>query len=295
MFDAVTGILRRTLQRSRSLTELAQSVQFELEHPPDGPVILVHQMGCVGSIPVEQALLKRFPAANVYRTFILNPASIRAAHQRYGELFHRTGEAGLPTEFLAARTLAGRLRGPVRAPWKVITVVRDPVARTVCAFFRRFHLNHPEFEIGFETDPGHVDRLTDLLLEANETERGITLEWFEREVRDVFGIDVFSEPFPRESGMATFRGEKCELLVVRTEDLETTGARAISSFLGVPLLRFERRNETADEPCGEAYSQFIERARLPDAWLDVLYGSRLARHFYDDAEIAAFRARWSGR
>jgi hypothetical protein len=294
VLDAVAGIVRRTIRRSRSLTELAQSVQFEFEHPPDGPVILVHQMGCVGGISVERALLKRFPPANVYRTFFLNPASVRTAHARFGEFFHRTGEAGLPTEFLAARTLAGRFRGTVRAPWKVITLVRDPVARTLCAFFRRFRLNHPDFEPGFENDPGHVDRLADLFLEDHEAERGITLEWFDREVRAVFGIDVFAEPFPREVGQATFSADKCELLIVRTEDLGTVGARAISAFLDVPLLRVERHNETAGEPCAEAYGRFIEQVRLPAAWLDVMYGSRLARHFYDDAEIAAFRSRWSG-
>jgi hypothetical protein len=59
-------------------------------------------------------------------------------------------------------------------------------------------------------------------------------------------------------------------------------------------LRIERENASADEPYAEAWSHFIDRIRIPDAYLDVMYGSRLARHFYTASEIEAFRARWSG-
>lgn len=293
MLDALTGVLKRGIRRSRTLTELGQSLQFEFEHPPDGPVILVHQMARVGSVAVLHALLKRFPRANVYHTHYLNPDTIHRYHDRFNALHRQTGQASFHREFIAARTLAGRLRAPVRSPWRVITLVRDPVARTASAFFRHFQLEHPELEPGFETDPANVDRLIDLFMADDETERGVTLEWFDREVRDVFGIDVFAKPFPPDAGHAVVRGPKCSLLVVRTEDLDATGGCSIAAFLGVPGLRIERENTSADEPYAEAYSRFRQRIRIPDSYLDMMYGSRLARHFYADSEIAAFRARWS--
>ncbi|HUF67824.1 MAG TPA: putative capsular polysaccharide synthesis family protein [Longimicrobiales bacterium] len=293
VIDALTGILKRGIRRSRTLTELGQSLQFEFEHPPDGPVILVHAMAGAGSIAVLDALLKRFPRANVYHTHYLHPDTIHDHHQRFRELHRRTGHAVLHTEFIAARTLAGRLRGPVRTPWRVITTVREPVARTVAAFFHHFQGNHPELEPGFEAEPANVDRLIELFLADDEHERGVTLEWFEREIRDVFDIDVLRHPFGGESGHATYRTAKCSLLIVRTEDLDLAGGRAITSFLDVPALRIERDGPSAEPPYADAQTRFIERIQIPDAYLDIMYGSRPARHFYSEREIAAFRARWS--
>jgi hypothetical protein len=81
--------------------------------------------------------------------------------------------------------------------------------------------------------------------------------------------------------------------MVRTEDLDLAGARAIASFLDVPELRIERNELSAEPPYVDAQARFIEWIRIPDAYLDVMYGSRPARHFYSEPEIAAFRARWS--
>jgi hypothetical protein len=294
VIDALTGVLKRGIRRSRALTELGQTLQFEFGHPPDGPVILVHQMARVGSVAVLHALLERFPRANVYHTHYLNPDTIHDYHERFKELHRRTGHASLDREFIAARALANRLRGPVRTPWRVISMVRDPVARTVSAFFRHFRLNHPELGPGYEADPANVDRLIELFLADDEHERQFALGWFDREIRDVFGIDVFGSEFPVDAGHAVHSDAKCSLLLVRTEDLARIGGGAIASFLGLPELRIERENASAHEPYAEAWSHFIDRIRIPDPYLDVMYGSRLARHFYTASEIEAVRARWSG-
>lgn len=292
MFDALTGALRQGIRRSQALTEFLQSVQFEFEHPPDGPVILVHETTQAGSGPLLRALENTFPRANVYHTHYLNPDTIRGHHAQFTALFRQTGQAGVHHEFMAARTLASRLRAGVRSPWKIITLVRDPMARTISAFFRHFRLNHPGFEKGYEADPAHLDRLIQLFLADDEHERGVTLEWFDREVRDVFGIDVFRRPFPKDAGYDTYGSDTCAMLVLRTEDLDRVGARAIGSFLGIVELRIESENQPARAGYAAAYAEFVERIRMPTAYLDAMYGSRLARHFYSDAEIEAFRSRW---
>jgi hypothetical protein len=292
VIDALTGILKRGFRRSRALTRLADSVQFEFEHPPDGPVMLVHSMIGTRAEAVHEALLERFPRANVYATRSLNPEALREWHGRIDRAFRESVSAAIPPRFVAGRALAGRLRGRPRSPWKVITLVRDPVARTIDGFFHDFRTNHPSLPEAFEADPANVDRLIELFLEADEHERGVTIEWFEREIRDVFGIDVLEQPFPLEAGHAFYRGEKCSLLVVRSEDIGRVGAPAIGLFVDAPGLHVRDENGSDTRPCAAALAAFVERLRVPDVYLDVLYGTRIARHFYTAAEIAAFRERW---
>lgn len=292
VFDALTGMLKQGIRRSQALTEFVQSVQFEFEHPPDGPVVLVHEMARAGAARMLGLLLERFPRANVYHTHYLNPASIRWHHGRISELFRRTGQAGLYPEFMAARTLAARLRSGTRPPWKVITAVPDPVERTISAFFHNFRINHPDFEEGYQTEPAHIDRLIPLFLSDDELERTVTLEWFGREVRDVFGVDVFQRPFPRESGYDVHRSDACEMLLIRTADLDRVGPGAVGRFLNTPGPRFDATEGAEVEPYREARSEFEARIRLPSAYLDAMYGSRLARHFFSPAEIDEARERW---
>ena len=42
----------------------------------------------------------------------------------------------------------------------------------------------------------------------------------------------------------------------------------------------------------ENYRRFIETLRPPKDYLDQMYDSRFARHFYSRDEIVSFRARW---
>ena len=55
------------------------------------------------------------------------------------------------------------------------------------------------------------------------------------------------------------------------------------------------RNEASTRAYAAAYRAFTADPSIPDEALDAAYGSRYARAFYSDAEIAAFRARWGAR
>jgi hypothetical protein len=52
-------------------------------------------------------------------------------------------------------------------------------------------------------------------------------------------------------------------------------------------------NRSADRRYAAAHRRFMSELRLSPAYLGRMYGSKLACHFYDAGEIAAFRARWA--
>ena len=295
--------MRSLVRRSRRATEFLQTLRFRLEHRASAPPIVVHQMARVGSISVLHAVLGCFERGRVFHTHYLNPATIAGERARV-ELLHRTrGDVGLSRELLAATMLAERWRreGGRRGDgedtarkWRVVTLVRDPVARTISAFFRHFAYNHPQLPATFHEDPRNVGQLLELFLAPDEEERRVTRQWFDRELREPLDFDVFASPFPRETGFSRWTTDRAELLLIRTEDLDRVGERALRDFLGAPALVLRTRNRGVEQSYGGAYTEFMRRLRLPSIYLDEMYDAPLARHFYGEEERGRLRRGWGG-
>ncbi len=281
------------LLRNRRLTEWLQTLRWRLRFSRDRPILVVHQMARVGSITVLRALRRNVPGVHILHTHYLNQGTIQRYRQQFNRQFATTRRAGLHREYLSARLLHDRIRTGVRERWKVISLVRDPVARTASAFFMHLPYTMPELGAQFRNEAANVPRLIDLFLRESEPEHQFTLDWFDLEVRDVLGIDVFAQHFPREAGFATYAGPFADLIVLRLEDLDRVGPTALGRFLGVPPIPLAAANRGEDQDWADAYRRFLATIEMPREYLDRMYGSRLARHFYGTEELEAFRARWA--
>lgn len=269
---------------------------FRRAYPDRERMLLVHQMGRVGSRSLERALVRHLPDTTVFHLHFLSGASIERTERRLRRQHRVTGRVEIPLQLVAARHLRDRLRKARDRdrgrPWKVVSLVRDPLARHVSAFFQFFPTFFPRLPDDYHCDPAHVGALADLLAGRFGDDRAHMAGWFDTEVRDTLGVDVFSAPFPRERGYQIVEGDRAHLLVLRLEDLERVAPTALKEFLGIEGITVPRLNVASRKPHGGAYRAFVQRAPLPAKLLDEVYGSRLARHFYSDDEIAAFRAKW---
>ena len=83
----------------------------------------------------------------------------------------------------------------------------------------------------------------------------IPLTWFDEQMNDRFGIDVYAQPFPKY-GIATYSNQNVQLLVMRSELSNQTKAEAVVKFLagGWRDFRIEDSNITAEKNVGETYS-----------------------------------------
>jgi hypothetical protein len=275
------------------LAEIVDHLRTRWQYRGDGPIVAVHQMARVGSRTVRQAIRDDAPGVRSFHTHYLNPVTLRRMHDVFSRVYERTGRPGLYREHLHAWWLAERIREGAYSDWRIITLVRDPVARTVSAFFRHLPLHHPELGARFLEDPANVPRLIELFRDPDHPEHRFALDWFDDEVRDVFGVDVFDRPFPKDGGGCVYPCEAGQLLVLRTEDLSTAGGQAIGRFLGIRPMELGHSNRSADRRYAAAHRRFMSELRLSPAYLGRMYGSKLACHFYDAGEIAAFRARWA--
>jgi hypothetical protein len=242
-------------------------------------------MGKVGS----QAVTASLDAAGLRTAHVhfFSRAGLRRAEQVYEASWD---PARLPWHVWEGRRTAARLRSGERLD--IVTIVRDPVARNVSSFFQVADLQYG-IELGALEDAGAFDEVTRLFLETFD-EHEVPLRWLDDELAAATGIDVYESDFDVERGWVVVEGARARVLVLRTDRLGDTFTAAVEAFLGRPGIALLQRNVSADKATGELYNEFRRCARLPDAYLDQMYNSRLARHFFDDDELAEMRRLWTG-
>jgi len=160
----------------------------------------------------------------------------------------------------------------------------------VSAFFHGRGLRRPPSAA--DAADGSVDALTAELVGEGWIRQ--PLRWFDREFRPALGIDVFEHPFDSERAYGLIETPAVRVMVIRQENLAALPG-ALGEFLGlgspVPV---PKRNEAAAKGYAESYRDFLAAVRLPAAVRDEAYGSRYARHFYADSELARLHERWGG-
>ena len=186
--------------------------------------------------------------------------------------------------------------------WKIITLTREPVGRNISAFFENLDVvardNESEFEISshyYRIEPtivtvDDVEKLADLFF--NRATHDSPIKFFDREIRDIFGIDVLQTGFPIDKGYGIYRTARAELLVLKLESLTECAGDALEEFLGIEDFELINRNIGAKKVYAPLYEAFKHHAMMNSDYADVLYNSDFMHTFYSDEEIHTARAKW---
>ena len=261
-------------------------------------LLLIHTMGKVGSTTISASLRQQGIRR---RMLMFQPHFVSDAGRAFAERLATTGVGGW--ERLAKKERSGFLRNRLlhdelarmRAAGervKVITMVRDPVATNVSGLFHN-HLWWPAALKAqcAEEATGCLEALGSYFLESYPHD--VPETWFDTEVRALYGIDVFAQPFDPRRGYAVYRSDTADVLLLRLESLNEAAPAAVRDFLGLSAFELVESNTAEDKSYAGLYKAFRRQLRLPAAYLDRVYGSRMARHFYSPDELAAFRRKWS--
>jgi hypothetical protein len=231
--------------------------------------VIVYQMAKVGSSAIHAALRRaRMPVFHVHRLSAKHLERVfeerRALgwhvqpltpHQRHGLAVHD-------------KVIATGQRA------KIITLVRDPIARNLSAYFESIDevWNTKDAHAALPMDDlrrGFLDRYT----------HDEPLTWFDDEFLPILGVDVYEHPFPAE-GHTTIRTDRYDILILRAELSDDVKHSALSSFLGKRIPPLQRENTTRDKAKGAAYEEFRRTIRLPEEYVRQMKSSKYYRHFY---------------
>ena len=170
---------------------------------------------------------------------------------------------------------------------RIVTLVRDPIARAVSGSYQTAWRH--------DTDTADAESMRDSITRKLSKTNALSYcyNWFDEEVKAVFGIDVMAAPFDPEVGHQQLSGPRADLLLLKLEKLDRLWP-VIGAFVGRDLAAVHS-NVRSRAQDGESYRQVQSRIALPDARLRALYDHPWMHHFYSPQEIDAFVAKWSGR
>ena len=256
---------------------------------PENPPIFIYQMGKVGSITVYRSL-KDLPITNP----ILHLHFLSRDLPKHRETLKRAKINPPAYHIYLGQATRKLLNKHKEFPIKVISLVRDPIAFVISNIFE-----NPYFaEESLLTDTGSIDpqkasKYIDCKLKDTKTFTYI-YEWFNRELKSVFGVDVFAEPFPLETGHVAYSKGNVKALVIRLEDLTEKGPQAISEFLGLEdQLILKQGNVRVDSNAKEIYRSVKKGVSLDISLCREIYSSKFVKHFYNEDMINKFISTWT--
>jgi hypothetical protein len=248
--------------------------------------ILIYQMGKVASSSVYESLRKVVDRPVVHLHFLSDTIDKHFAQHR------NAGVRPLPYHLFLGKALRKCLTSS-RVRVQVITLVRDPIARQLSDLFQ-----NPQFhDYGDALQNCRPEDLTARFIA--DIDRGDSLnymfDWLDSEIRSVFGVDVFATDFDRQRGWQRYASDTAEVFLARVENLDQAFACGLPDFLGIPgPIEQVKANIRHETPAGELYGAMKNALALPDNVLRRVYSHCFCRHFYTDAELEQFIAKWRG-
>jgi len=271
--------------QGRRLRELRHRLRRRL------PVVLVHQMGRAASMTMVNTIQDMDLEMPVHHTHWLNPGSLDV---RLGWA-ERDNDRSVPFNIRVSKLILDTLPGDAIAdyPWRIVSVIREPVARNLSAYFLSIDRFIPDVYDRYRSGNIDMHEIREMFLRDYPHE--IPLSWFDREVAEVFGIDVYAHSFPIEQAYALIEQGAIRMAIVKVEALEAAYRPALEQLLGrSPGALRNTHISVKDEPYAEIYREFLRNPGLSRAYLENMYDSVFARHFYSPAERSEFMERWAG-
>ena len=185
--------------------------------------VLIYQMGKVGSSTLGESI----PGATNMHTLYGNPPC-----KVLFDLERRGIWSVLGYFYDLLRQLAIKFRKEV----KIITVIRDPIARNISMFFQDF----PYWYIEYARRNRRVNRFSDDAVVEAIYEKVFPHDyvdtWFDREIKRLTGIDVYTDPYDKDEGYQSYVKGRYKLLLVEMHSIERNWS-VIEDFVGRELSR----------------------------------------------------------
>jgi hypothetical protein len=260
---------------------------------PINPII-VYQMGKVGSKTIEASLSHYFEQedlkVSVYHSHVL------VSLKEMEKIILANTERPDPRATISQLRKDGRLRQLIdenpKQKWNLISLVRDPIAQNIGAFFHNLKEFIPDWKEKYEA--GSLD-LADLQsMYINKYHHTATKRWFETQMEPMWNIDVYSKPFDREKGFSIYHSPKADLLLIRLENLNECAPQAFDEFLHFKNFQLVNKNIGDEKEYKELYREF-KAYPLPNDFIESMYNTRFMQHFYSETEITKLKNMWQKR
>jgi glycosyltransferase involved in cell wall biosynthesis len=262
-------------------------------------IILVYQMGKGGSKSIFISLSKLSLPNKIYHVHYLTlnkPDSFKKVMEKhtkqYTEAVRRDTKKYLKGLYTYKKTSNLVYKFLKRGrQFYVVSMVRDPIEINMSGYF---HSIDKRFNNVYERMEKGTLGINELILEFfKKVPHEHSLTWFDEEMKSVFDIDVYSSDFPKNKGYKIYKNRQVSLLVLKLEKMSECSARAFEEFLNIKNFKLVNANIAKTKRYAGIYKQFKESIEFPLSYIDKMYNSKFAQHFYTKEELDMFKKKWN--
>lgn len=174
----------------------------------------------------------------------------------------------------------------------LFTLVRDPVSRAISSFFQAYR-RPPERVSASELSSHEVDEVIERLHHVLPRMIASTDSWFDVQMADVFGIDLFEEPFDHHAGYRVTRRGRIGQVTIRLDRLDSVHRSAARALIGKDVGPLRRANVAEQKSYRDDRRAVLQRFTLTADEADQAMSSRTVRHFFTEQEQADLASAWS--
>jgi len=241
--------------------------------------VLVYQMGKVGSSSIEKELIRH--GVDVMHTHKISNSDV---HFYEPEIIDKLKRFRIKImHFFVSRLVK-------KKKCKIITIVRDPLDRTLSQMFHHIDLliyNHNKDDTRKEEST--YDLFKSILL--NDVNINYSDEWMKGEFNASIGGDYLDYDFNKKLGYGFIETSKKEILILRFEDLGGL-SNVIGAFVGVDGFQLSYSNRAAHKWYGDLYKNFKKELEVSDDVFDGIYETPYFEHFYGDVVRQKKKDQW---
>jgi len=178
---------------------------------------------------------------------------------------------------------------------KIITLVRDPVARDVSMFFQRLPYWYTHYLNA--NNYGKISRADgdEIIHESfnKSFDHDYSVTWFDKEIKRFTGIDVMEMEFNKDKGFGIAKRGKFSLLVLTLEKMEENHASGvIEEFVGQKFSLVKGRNEGGNKWYSDVYKRFRKNYKFEANYVNQKYSGGWVQKFYPEEDLNEFRKKW---
>ncbi len=239
------------------------------KHPP----ILILTAGKVGSSSIYETLKVKVKNP----VFHIHQISEKGINNSISEHLH-SDRKSIPLHLIMSKFLKKKLES-YKGKLYVINIVREPISREISSFFQ----NTEFYKNAVETSKLDINVEGSLEILNRIFKNDITSElesWYDREIKSVFGIDVFDENFVFNNDMTIVVNGEVHLLLLKMESMNDVFPKAIQQFLQTEEMQIDNSNVSENKHYAKSYQVIKEQFRLPTSMLDEITNSRYFQKFY---------------
>jgi len=242
--------------------------------------VIVYQMGKVASSSIASSLKMRGDM-DVFHTHSLNADRIRALN----EFKVSKGWSGMVNDSNKTSALYKTIKNENKKI-SVITMVREPIGRNISAFFQNLHIIFRNGEIGGLCQSQLAESF------ISRYPHRIPIEWFDKELKECLGVDVYKVSFPKKKGAIIINDGRYDVLIMRHDIPDFVKQDYIGRLLHITDVKITPKNIGKEKSYALIYKDFIEQVTMSDAYLSEMLDSKYAKHFFEKRELELLKIRW---